>query len=180
MGNLFSSTVSSATQTSAESLRREAQQLRLEAQEVSKQSQHEYQFGSRAQAKVLSTKKSHLYQQMNDKNQQAAALIFEQNNQNRRKNSIDLHGLYVTEALTYLQQKLDQCRSEGVIQLTVITGMGNHSPNNIAKIKPEVEKFARENHLHITPHPGHLVLDLTINKPNPSTSDSSSNACFIM
>ena len=183
MGNLFSSTeeqnnltLSSGTQTNAESLRREAHQLRLEAQEAAKQSQHEYQFGSRAQAKVLSTKKAHLYHQMHDKNRQAAALIFEQNNQNRPKNFIDLHGLYVAEALRYLQQKLDQCRSEGIVQVTVITGMGNNSPNNIAKIKPEVEKFARENRLKVTPHPGHLLLDLALDKQDQSKS----NQCLIL
>ncbi|CAF4035520.1 unnamed protein product, partial [Rotaria sordida] len=32
-----------------------------------------------------------------------------------------------------------RCRSANLVQLTVITGMGNHSPNKIAKIKPEVE-----------------------------------------
>lgn len=187
MGNLFSSTeeqnnfsLSSDIQTNAESLRHEAHQLRLEAQEAAKQSQHEYQFGSRAQAKVLSTKKVNLYQQMNEKNRQAAALIFEQNNENRPKNFIDLHGLYVAEALTYLRQKLDQCRSEGILEVTVITGMGNNSPNNIAKIKPEVEKFARENRLKVTPHPGHLVLDLTIDKQDQSTSQSKSNECLIL
>ena len=184
MGNLFSSSsqldLQSNIETNAESLRHQANQLRLEAQALAKQSQQEYRFGCKSQAKVLSTRKANLYQQINEKNRQAAALIFNEYNHHRPKNVIDLHGLYVAEALKYLQDKVDQCRSEGIFEITVITGMGNNSPNNIAKIKPEVEKFAHDNQLKITSYAGHVVLNLAIDKQCQSTFEPKCEQCIIL
>ena len=65
---------------------------------------------------------------MREKNEQAANLIFKHFNDHRPSNVIDLHGLYVAEALKSLEGKLQACRAAKISQLTVITGMGNHSP----------------------------------------------------
>jgi DNA-nicking Smr family endonuclease len=195
MGNLFSSTeevenstlsnnpgvfLQSGISDQAESLRNEASQLRLRAKVASKQSQSEYNFGSKAQAKVLSNRKNDLYRQMTEKNRQAAELIFEHFNQDRSSNVIDLHGLYVAEALRYLRNKLDECRAEKISQLTVITGFGNNSPNKIAKIKPEVENFARQNGLKATFHGGHIKIDLSTYNPQRTTNVQDSNECVIL
>ncbi|CAF3718712.1 unnamed protein product [Rotaria sordida] len=124
-----------------ESLRTEAQQLMFQAKAVSEQSQIAYRSGHKSDAKILSIKKNDLYRQMNEKNQQAAELIFKHFNQDRPNNVIDLHGLYVEEALQYLQKKLDECRSKNKSQLIIITGIGNNSPDKIAKIKPKKKLY---------------------------------------
>ncbi|CAF2876540.1 unnamed protein product [Rotaria sp. Silwood2] len=158
----------------AESLRAEAQQLMFQAKAASEQSHIEYHSGYKSEAKILSIKKTNLYRQMNEKNQQAAKLIFKHFNQDRPNNVIDLHSLYVEEALQYLEKKLDECHSNNISQLTVITGIGNNSQDKIAKIKPKVENFARQNHLKMTPYGGHVVIDLT------ETNHQDTNGCIIL
>jgi DNA-nicking Smr family endonuclease len=141
-------------------LRRDAHELRNKAKAASEQSKHEYQFGSKNQAKVLSNQKASLYEEMNKKNLQAAKLIFNHYNQQKSDDVIDLHELFVHEALQYLEEKLDQCRSANILQLEVITGAGNNSPQHIPRIKPEVEAFARKHNLGVTSYTGHIILDL--------------------
>lgn len=166
--------------TEANSLRRKADQLRCKAEEASKQSQWEYQFGSKSEAKNLSNEKKALYNQMNQKRRQAANLIFEHFNRNRPADVIDLHGLYVAEALEYLQRKIDDCRAKNISKLEVITGMGNHSTDNIAKIKPKVEEFALRNHLNITPFAGYVVLNLTQNQHDQLPTYQNNDRCIIL
>ena len=195
MGNLLSSTdeVENSTisnspdallqfgiPSQAASLRNEAHRLMLESKVASQQSQSEYRSGSKSQAKILSNKRKNLYSQMNEKNQQAAELIFHHFNRNRPNNVIDLHGLYVTEAMKYLKDKLDKCRSENILQLTVITGIGNNSPNRIAKIKPKVEEYVRENRLKVTCYDGHIVVDLSTNNQYRTTSSQNTDGCIIL
>lgn len=164
MGNNSSSSQPSVeVLIQAESLRKKARQFHLEAQDASNQSQHEYHHGDKAQAKVLSEKKKTLYNQMNENNAQAAQLIFNHYNKNRPNDEIDLHELYVNEALEYLQTKIDQCRLKSISQLKVITGIGNHSQENIAKIKPKVEQFAHKNNIQMEIYPGHIILNLSTN-----------------
>lgn len=166
--------------TKSQSLRNQARQYQLEAKETSGQSQVAYHSGRKAEAKLLSIKKADLYQKMNEKNQEAAKLIFGHFNRNRPSNVIDLHGLYVSEALNYLQEKLDECHSADIKELKVITGMGNNSPNKIAKIKPEVEKFARKNNLLITPYPGHVMIKLGAYDPYAMSINQNTNGCIIL
>ena len=85
----------------------------------------------------------------------------------------------MAEALQYLQQKIDECRVNNISKLEVITGMGNHSTDKIAKIKPKVEEFARRNHLDITPFPGYVVLNLTPNKQSQVSTHSKKHECKI-
>ncbi|CAF0953344.1 unnamed protein product [Adineta steineri] len=180
LSNTSGSFLQSGIPSKAASLRCEARQLMFEAKAASQQSQYEYHSGSKSQAKVLSTKKNHLYKQMEEKNQQAATLIFEHFNRDRSYNVIDLHGLYVNEALESLEHRLAMCRSENILELTVITGMGNNSPNKIAKIKPQVEKFVRENCLKITGYSGHIEIDLSTNNESTAGSYQNTNGCIIL
>lgn len=184
MGNLFShenQDDQSGIPREALILRNEARQLLSEAQMASKESQDEYQHGCRARAKELSIKKNALYTRMNDKNEQAAKIIFQHFNRTRPNDEIDLHGLYVNEALNYLENQLNKSRSENALQLKVITGMGNNSPNRISKIKPQVEEFVRKNSLQTTVYPGHVIINLSTSE-NLSTKNSSSNTdqCIIL
>lgn len=195
MGNLLSSTdeddsfifisnsgsaLRSSILTEAQSLRQEAFQLRSEAKRTSEQSQRAYHSGMKAQAKTLSIKKTDLYRQMEEKNRQAAELFFKHYNQNRPNNIIDLHGLYVSEALKYVEEKLDECRAKNISSLTIITGIGNNSPNRVAKIKPRVEKYARENALKITRYSGHIVVDLTERNRHETIGYQNTNECIIL
>jgi DNA-nicking Smr family endonuclease len=166
--------------TEADSLRKKAHQLQCKALEASKQSQWEYRFGSKSEAKKLSTEKEALYNEMHEKNHQAAKRIFEHYNRGRPAGVIDLHGLYVAEALEYLQRKVDDCRAKNIVRLEVITGMGNHSPDNIAKIKPKVEEFALRNQLSMTPFGGHVVLNLTQNKQYQKPTHRNNHGCIIL
>ena len=174
------SSQSDAALIEANSLRQKADQLQSQATQLSKQSQWEYQHGSKSEAKKLSDQKKALYNEINQKRRQATDLIFEHYNRNRPADVIDLHGLYVAEALEYLQRKIDECRIKNIQRLEVITGMGNHSTDNIAKIKPKVEEFARRNHLDITQYPGYVVLNLTQNKQSQlPTTHQNKGRCII-
>ena len=166
MGNLLTTRFESADRLEeAERLRAEALALQKQAKEASDKSQYEYQFGSRSEAKTLSNEKTRLYEEMNRKNTQAATLIFFHHNSHQPETTIDLHGLYVSEAVKYLEDRVNQCRAKKIPQLTVITGAGNNSMNRIPKIKPEVEAFARKHQLKVTSYSGHLIFDLSTNEP---------------
>ncbi|KAG2146398.1 uncharacterized protein EDB93DRAFT_472994 [Suillus bovinus] len=71
---------------------------------------------------------------------EASAKIFQENNQNRR-NEVDLHGLYVSEAKSYFDISVQAARDRGESSLRVIVGKGNHSDNNIPKIKPAIQAY---------------------------------------
>ncbi|GIX82483.1 NEDD4-binding protein 2 [Caerostris extrusa] len=68
------------------------------------------------------------------------------------KNTLDLHGLYVHEALqalqTFLQRKKEQMQlhsQTGLMTLTIITGKGRHSFEQKAKIRPAVKEYLTSN-----------------------------------
>ncbi|KAG1890301.1 hypothetical protein F4604DRAFT_657854 [Suillus subluteus] len=71
-------------------------------------------------------------------NKEASAKIFQENNQNRR-NEVDLHGLYVSEARSYFDIAVQKAFDRKESSLRVIVGKGNHSDNNIPKIKPAIQ-----------------------------------------
>ena len=164
----------------AELLRNDARTLQDQAREVAKHSQMEYDLGRRSGAKALSLEKAALYSQMREKNEQAAHLIFKHFNDHRSSNVIDLHGLYVAEALNYLEGKVQACRAAKISQLTVITGVGNHSQDNIAKIKPEVERFARQNQLTMSSFGGHILIDLQADAEQTTASNQRQDTCTLL
>ncbi|KAI5854204.1 Smr protein/MutS2 C-terminal [Tricharina praecox] len=57
---------------------------------------------------------------------------------------VDLHGLYVAEAIARVKRHLERCAEAGVDRTTIITGRGLHSQGGVARIKPEVEKWLGE------------------------------------
>ncbi|KAJ3148423.1 hypothetical protein HDU89_004754 [Geranomyces variabilis] len=66
---------------------------------------------------------------------------------------IDLHGLFVKEALEALDTHVAKCRSEGVTRTKVITGQGLHSKDGMAKIKPAVEAWSVKNRVRAVEDP---------------------------
>ena len=73
-----------------------------------------------------------------EEKQKAEAAIFEKNNKFRRFNVLDLHGLFVEEAIHRLKQFLAKHEMLRTRTVTVITGRGLHSRDGVPKIKPRI------------------------------------------
>ncbi|KAL7005262.1 hypothetical protein EMMF5_005235 [Cystobasidiomycetes sp. EMM_F5] len=100
-----------------------------------------HQAGDGARAKQLSTQGHTHQQRKDDLNRQAADFIFNANNRSQPPGSIDLHGLFVQEAIERTERAVQTAQSQGLSQLRVITGKGIHSQNHVAKIKPAIEQL---------------------------------------
>ncbi|OAX33266.1 hypothetical protein K503DRAFT_536712 [Rhizopogon vinicolor AM-OR11-026] len=61
-----------------------------------------------------------------------------ENNERSSPNTVDLHGLYVTEAKFYFKRTVEEVRDREQ-PLCVIVGKGIHSDGNIPKIKPAIQ-----------------------------------------
>ncbi|KEI42445.1 uncharacterized protein L969DRAFT_152013 [Mixia osmundae IAM 14324] len=87
-------------------------------------------------------------------NEQASQWIFNENNKNSPPNTIDLHGLFVQEAIERTEQSVQQAQNSGAQQLRIIVGKGIHSPGHQAKIKPAIEGLMQKYNLsaHLDPH----------------------------
>jgi DNA-nicking Smr family endonuclease len=57
-------------------------------------------------------------------------------NKNNNELTIDLHGLYVEEAVGFVKERLESLKNSGKT-LSIITGAGNHSKDK-ALIKPKI------------------------------------------
>lgn len=119
--------------------------------------------GDGAAAKSYSNA-GHEHQRQRDAlNAQAADWIFNTNNRSQPAGSIDLHGLYVQEAIERTEQAVQRAQAQGLDQLRVITGKGIHSSQHTAKIKPAIEKLMVKYNLaaHLEQgNAGVLVVDL--------------------
>lgn len=113
------------------------------------QSQTAWDKGDKAAAKRLSDEGKAEGAAMERCNAAAAAAYFADNNKNHGPDTIDLHGLYTAEAVDALEKRLRVCQQQRLPQLVVIVGMGNHSKDNVRKIKPAVEKLIREHKLRV-------------------------------
>jgi DNA-nicking Smr family endonuclease len=80
---------------------------------------------------------------------EAASNIFNEMNQNNDKNTIDLHGLFVDEALGFVKERLAELKGNGSM-LSIITGAGNHSAGGQALIKPKIHELLKEEGLTFT------------------------------
>jgi len=80
-------------------------------------------------------------------NQAAAKLIFEEKNRLHPEGTVDLHGLYVEEAVEYAKQELQSAsrRSNRVVHF--IVGKGLHAKDGKVKIRPALELLCRERSL---------------------------------
>ncbi|KAH9961301.1 hypothetical protein BC827DRAFT_339986 [Russula dissimulans] len=80
-------------------------------------------------------------------NQAAAKLIFEEKNRLHPEGTVDLHGLYVEEAVEYAKQELQSAarRSNRVVHF--IVGKGLHAKDGKVKIRPALEQLCKERSL---------------------------------
>ncbi|SCZ88967.1 BZ3500_MvSof-1268-A1-R1_Chr1-1g00861 [Microbotryum saponariae] len=110
-------------------------------------SKQAYASGDGGRAHDLSVEgKEHqrLKEQYND---QAAQWIFDENNKVQPRGTIDLHGLYVQESIDFTERAIRNARQEGLPELRVIVGKGNHSAAHVAKIKPAITSLMQKENL---------------------------------
>jgi DNA-nicking Smr family endonuclease len=97
-------------------------------------------------------KQTIFYEQAN--NLAAAAILKENIKKNSRKDTIDLHGFYVREAIqvldVFLDEEIRSLQNDDFLDkkaLMVITGRGKHSVGGVPKIKPAVIDRLKERNL---------------------------------
>jgi len=106
-----------------------------------------YGRGDGALAKELSNKGKEHQKIMDSLNKEASDWIFFENNKDSRPGEIDLHRLYVKEALAYTDQAIQQAKQRGDSEVRLIVGKGLHSAGGAAKIKPAIEELMQSNQL---------------------------------
>lgn len=91
---------------------------------------------------------------MEELNKQASDYIFIENNKDSKPGEVDLHGLYVKEAIARADEAINNAKAEGRTQLSLIVGKGLHSQGGVAKIKPAIEDLMQKHHLkaQMDPH----------------------------
>lgn len=128
------------------------------------ESQEAFKSGRKAEAKALSNKGKAEASLMEKANRMASNAAFQGNNKGRDSWTIDLHGLYVEEAVQRTRESIAKARVEGKEYLIFIVGKGNHSAGGVQRLKPAIEKLAQEEQLSCIPNKPHdgclwVVLD---------------------
>lgn len=111
------------------------------------QSHEAYNRGDGALAKELSNKGKSHQREMEKLNGQASEWIYVENNKDSQPGEIDLHGLYVKEAITYTDRAIQEARSRGDSEIHLIVGKGLHSSGHVAKLKPAIEELMQKHQL---------------------------------
>jgi DNA-nicking Smr family endonuclease len=81
---------------------------------------------------------------MTQKNKEASVAIYHHRNDGKGDLYIDLHGLYVEEALGFTKEKLAELTKRKGCDLELITGAGHHSADHVAHIKGKVIDLLKE------------------------------------
>eukprot|EP00731_Ephydatia_muelleri_P018499 Em0011g539a len=125
-------------------------EIRTEAAIQAKLRAEAYQKAAQAKHRKDDATASHYLQEgklctkrMKEANQRAADLLIKIQ---QRPHTLDMHGLYVEEALQALEKRLKI--TEKGTSLIVITGRGSHSVSGIAKLKPAVMSFLKRRNYH--------------------------------
>lgn len=129
-------------------LRAEANEWALKRSNLLEQAAQEYEQGDKQHAKKLSEEATAAGKSVREVNKKASVAVFNFRNEECGEEEIDLHGLHVREALGFLKQRIAKfLANDEVDRLTCITGAGNHSPGNLAKIRPAVARMCSDNGL---------------------------------
>lgn len=64
--------------------------------------------------------------------------------------TLDLHGLFVSDAMDFVKERVAEAKQKGLKEIAIIPGAGNHSDDNKAKIKPTVVAYLQQNKLPFT------------------------------
>jgi DNA-nicking Smr family endonuclease len=120
------------------------------------QSQDAYRSGNKADATYYSQLGKEQGTLMLEANTRAADFVFEFHNRERPLDEIDLHNLFVEEAMQRLKERIATLQQDSKLQtriassqqpikrpstLVVIVGRGNNSANGTPRIKPAVESY---------------------------------------
>ncbi|KAH9002042.1 hypothetical protein EDB86DRAFT_2801063 [Lactarius hatsudake] len=81
---------------------------------------------------------------MEELDEQAAKIIFRENNKDRDDGMVDLHGLYVAEAARFANEQLRSARLKCNDVVYFIVGKGLHSDAGGARIRPALEDLCTE------------------------------------
>ena len=177
----------------AENLRSEAHALKVDRDRHWKDSQDCYARGDGAGAALASGQRKATQTRIEQLRAHAAKVLFQHHNQGCGLGEIDLHGLYVEEALAQLTRRIEACEqrlrspassSSGppVLRLVVIVGRGNHSRDKVAKLRPAVEELIRTHRLRVhadTPNSGCLTIEFQSKEPSGWVGRVT-DACAIM
>lgn len=131
-----------------EALRNQAGSYHDKVVECAKRSQAAWQKGEKGDANALSKEKKSWQKKKDDANRRAAKLILDPQKW-QTTGEIDLHGLYLDEALDATRDFLRYWSKKASLRETVlvITGAGHHSENNKAVIRPKVEELLQDQSL---------------------------------
>jgi len=78
--------------------------------------------------------------EMEELNKRAAKIFFREKNKNRKEGGmIDLHYLFVAEAIGFAKEELRSASSRGDAAVRFIVGKGLHAEDGVAKIRPALE-----------------------------------------
>jgi len=117
--------------------------------------------GEKARAKEFSNLGYEYKEKMEIHNATAVKLIATKNNNEKDSDEIDLHGLYVNEAIQYFKETLElKMRDPNFQSLKVIVGKGLHSKDK-PKIKEAIVNFSNQNNLQVfelPDNPGCLII----------------------
>ncbi|PBK87736.1 DUF1771-domain-containing protein [Armillaria gallica] len=119
--------------------------------------------GDRAAAKDLSNQGKSHKQKMEQLHKEASKWIYLKNNRDCKPGEIDLHGLFVKEAIAYTDAALEEAKLRGDSEIRLIVGRGSHSEGGVAKIRLAIEELMRKYQLVAELDPsnsGVLVVEL--------------------
>ncbi|KAF8844382.1 DUF1771-domain-containing protein [Paxillus ammoniavirescens] len=121
------------------------------------QSQEAYGRRDRARAKELSEQGKRHAAAMERLHAKASAIVF------RDPDEVDLHGLFVKEAIVYTEKAIQDARRRGDLEIRLIVGQGTHSTGGVPRLKPAIEDDIRKRGLHVEVDPrnaGVLIVQL--------------------
>ncbi|SJL10230.1 uncharacterized protein ARMOST_13614 [Armillaria ostoyae] len=81
---------------------------------------------------------------MEQLNKEASNWIYLENNRNRKPGEIDLHGLYVKEAIAYTDTALEEAKLRSDSEIRLIVCKGLHSEGGAAKVGPAIKNLMRK------------------------------------
>jgi len=128
----------------AQDLRRKATNHAKQRNEFFEKSQAAFKSGDGALAKDLSEQGKLEQIKMDEANHRAAELIFFSKNRSQPPDTIDLHMLFVDEAIMRTTKRIEDAQKHKENHLVIVHGAGNHSANHVQLLKPAVVKLLNE------------------------------------
>lgn len=154
-------------------LRAEAEREHEKYQQLAGQSHRAFNNGEKEEASALSEQSKKHKSRADDLNQQAAAWVFRENNTDSAADEIDLHGLFVREALSALDARIQAGIQRRESILKVITGKGMHSAHHIAKLRPAVEDYCNKSGLQWRlQHKNEGVVEINLASPGTAAPNA--------